>query len=155
MNYYNGFSPQQRNAMGRASAPPSARQPPCAMCGDPSPPKMQTHAEDYEKPYRWEPPAAYPVCTTCHHRLHARFDAPERWRAFLAFLRRGWYAREVPGDELKRQATLGEAYQWRSLPHEPPVRTEPFAWWWESLTMDKSSLCDAAAKPRRESESGT
>jgi hypothetical protein len=45
MDWYNGFSPEQRNAMGRALAPSFAREPPCAMCGDPNPPKMQTHTQ--------------------------------------------------------------------------------------------------------------
>jgi hypothetical protein len=152
MDWYNGYSPNERNAMGRQVVPPIAKKPPCAMCGDPSPPKMQTHAEDYSTPYRWLPPATYPLCLRCHSRLHSRlhsrFDALPRWKSFLEFLRRGWYAQEVPSEELRRQMRLGDAYPWRELPHDPPVRIDPNAWWWESLTTDKASLRSPAARPR-------
>ena len=50
MDWYNGYSPNERNAMGQAVAPSFAKEPPCAMCGDPTPPKMQTHAENYSMP---------------------------------------------------------------------------------------------------------
>ena len=139
MDWYKGYSPQERSAMGRAAAPAHARCPPCSICGDPEPAKMQTHAEDYSKPYRWEPPAAYPVWTGCHSRLHSRFKAPERWQSFLAFLRKGWYAREVGSAELKRYSTLGDSYEWRGLSHECPVRNGPHAWWWEALTLEDAS----------------
>ena len=152
MDWYNGFSPEQRNAMGRAQAPSFARKPPCAMCGDLNPPKMQTHAEDYSMPSSWLPPAVYPLCIRCHNRLHSRFDAPLgplRWQSFLKFLRRGWYGREVPSDELNRLTRLGEAYPWRELPHDPPMRTDANSWWWESLTMDEASKRPQAANTKR------
>src|SRR5438876_4855126 len=122
MDWYTGYSANERNAFGRALAPSVAKEPLCAMCGDPNPPTMQTHAEDYSKPYRWVPPATYPLCSRCHSRLHSRFDAPSRWKSFLKFLRRGWYAREVPSIELNHLTNLGEAYRWRELPHDPPER---------------------------------
>lgn len=150
MDWYNGFSPQERSAMGRAAEPAWARQPPCSMCGDPSPLKMQLHAEDYSVPYCWQPPAAYPVCTRCHRRIHSRFDAPARWHSYLGFLRRGWYGREVSSDELNRQARMAGSYEWRPLPHEPPVRLGPTAWWWESLTVDRASLLSPSARAKRQ-----
>ena len=149
MEWYNGYSPNERNAMGRAPAPPVAKEPPCALCDDPTPRKMQTHAEDYSKPYRWLPPAAYPVCTTCHSRLHSRFDAPARWQSFLKFVRRGWYAREVSSNELNKLLTLREKYQWSDVPHAPPKRAGANAWWWEALTLDKSSLRSPEARAKR------
>jgi hypothetical protein len=148
LDWYNGYSPQERAAMGRAPAPPSAKAPPCSICGDPDPPKMQTHAEDYSKPYRWLPPAAYSVCTRCHSRLHSRFDSPSRWQAYLRFLRRGWYGREVSSEDIKRLCAAGDAYEWPQLVHEPPARSGPMAWWWETLTMDSSSRRSAQARPR-------
>jgi hypothetical protein len=148
VDWYNGYSPDERNAMGRAAYPDHARQPPCAMCGDPNPRKMQTHAEDYSQPFRWDPPAAYPVCTTCHSRIHSRFDAPAKRRSFLEFLRRGWYAREVPSVEMDRHAKHGQGYAWRELPHPAPVRRGKHAWWWEALTLAKESKRSQAARPR-------
>src|SRR3954468_710884 len=126
--------------MGRAPSPPNAKAPPCAMCGDPRPPKMQIHAEDYSRPFRWEPPAAYPVCARCHSRLHFRFKAPERWSGYRQFLRRGRYGREVSSDDLKKLVEAGMNYQWRIPDHELPRREGHLAWWWEALTMDPSSL---------------
>jgi hypothetical protein len=148
MDWYNGYSPQERAAMGRASFPAFARQPPCRMCGDPSPAVMETHAEDYARPYRWEAPAAYPLCRVCHRRLHARFNSPENWGAFLQFLRRGWYGREVPASEIKRLLALRGAYPWPALPHSPPIREDAGTFWWERLTLDKSTLVSPAARLR-------
>jgi hypothetical protein len=34
MEWYNGYSPNERAAMGRAIAPSKAMAPPCANCGD-------------------------------------------------------------------------------------------------------------------------
>jgi hypothetical protein len=148
MDWYNGYKPSERSAMGRALYPASSRQPPCSMCGDPSPAKMQTHSEDYSKPYRWDPPASYPICSTCHSRLHSRFKSPARWNSYLLFLRRGWFAREVSSKDLQRQAELGGAYPWRHLDHPSPTRVGPMAWWWESLTLDAESLHSPVARPR-------
>lgn len=149
MDWYNGFSPNKRNAMGRAAIPPIAKEPPCAMCGDPQPPKMQTHAEDYSMPSSWLPPAVYPLCTRCHSRLHSRFDAKLRWKSFLKFLRRGWYGREVSSDELNRLTRLGDAYPWPELPHNEPIRSGENAFWWESLTMDEASKGSPEARAKR------
>lgn len=149
MDWYNGFSPAQRNAMGRAVAPSFTREPPCAMCGDPSPTKMQTHAEDYSMPSTWLPPAVYPLCVRCHSRLHSRFAAPLRWQSFLAFLRRGWYGREVSSVELNRLTRLGDTYTWTTLPHTAPTRSSSNSWWWESLTMDESSKQPSTVATRR------
>ena len=135
--------------MGRVTIPSIAKEPPCAMCGDPHPPKMQTHAEDYSMPSSWLPPAVYPLCTRCHSRLHSRFEAPLRWKSFLQFLRRGWYGREVPSEELNRLTRLGDAYQWPVLPHNAPIRPEEKGFWWESLTMDVASKRCPEARAKR------
>ena len=148
MDWYNGYSPNERSAMGRADYPEQARQPPCSMCGDPTPRSMQTHSEDYSKPFRWEPPASYPVCTTCHSRIHTRFKSPIRWQSFQQFLRRGWYAREVASSELKHHAEKGNQYTWRELDHPAPARGGANAWWWESLTLDEQSLRSNFFRPR-------
>ena len=146
MDWYNGYSPEERSAMDRAVGPPSAKAPPCAICGDGKPLKMQTHAEDYSTPYRWNPPAAYPVCIRCHSRLHSRFRNPPAWKSFLEVLRRGWYAREVSSEDLNRLARLGATYPSRELPHEAPVRKSADLWW-ESLSTDKCDLEIAHSSP--------
>lgn len=149
MDWYNGYSPQERAALGRAPWPAEARKPPCALCGDPTPKTMQTHAEDYAKPFRWEPPAAYPVCAGCHRQLHARFRSPLRWQSFLQFVRRGWYAREVTAKQIQSQVELGPQYLWAALSHAVPERSTSHAWWWEALTVDPASLQSPAARIQR------
>lgn len=145
MNWYNGFSPTERARRGskkaRSTAPTHILKPPCSMCGDPNPAKMFSHAEDYSAPYKSDPPDSYPLCDPCHKRLHRRFLAPGRWGSFLAFLRRGYYGREVTGDELKAHELSGESFDWTRLTHAPPKRVGSTLWW-EALCMDPRSLRD-------------
>ena len=143
MDWYNGFSPEQREKRGtkrvRGLAPSWITQPPCSMCGDPTPAKMWSHAEDYSEPYNWSPPASYPLCDPCHKRLHIRFRNAERWRAYHQFLRRGWYGREVTTVLLTRRTSQGDSFMWPELPGRRAQafpRTTP---WWEELTVDPRS----------------
>lgn len=109
MDSYNGFSGNQRAANGRAlrkgldngTVPkPSG---PCALCGDPSA-ALEYHSEDYRTPYNWMPPAAYPLCRTCHrNKLHKRFSNPEMWKVFKAHVRRGGYASELKDPNVARE----------------------------------------------------
>ena len=109
------------------------------MCGDPQPAKMWSHAEDYSEPYNWEAPASYPLCDPCHKRLHARFAHNFAWKSYHAFLRRGWYGREVTSAYLRRFALRGDDYSWPIPRHEPPVRSGSEPWWWEVLDCDPDS----------------
>ena len=145
MDWYNGYSPAERAAMGRCTPPVQA---PCSMCGDPGAAQMQLHAEDYSRPYRWSAPSAYPVCRLCHFRLHRRFESPASWLAFVRFLRRGWYAQEVSPDDMRELQRAGPAYSWRPLPHPPPIRIGAHAFWWEALTLDAASKTSPSARPR-------
>ena len=53
MDWYNGFSPKQRNRRmtkkARAMAPAHITEPPCSMCGDPNPKKKPTSRSLIEK----------------------------------------------------------------------------------------------------------
>jgi hypothetical protein len=147
MNWYNGFSPTERARRGskkaRSTAPTYILQAPCSMCGDPKPAKMFSHAEDYSTPYKWDPPYSYPLCDPCHKRLHRRFLAPGRWVSYLAFLRRGYFGREVTGDDVKSYELNGESFSWPRLTHAPrKLSSTP---WWESLCMDPRSLREGVA----------
>lgn len=138
-NWYNGFSPQQRSAKSRARRNGEApytnwKGQACSMCGDASPEaKVKGHSESYAKPYGWYEPDLYTVCQSCHKRLHNRFKNPARWRAYLEFIRRGWYGREV-GGKLDRLLRQGARYPW------PPPRRENSRFktdpWWERLSVD-------------------
>src|SRR4030095_16309054 len=62
MNYYNGYSPKQRNkklaALHRLYPNYSHPyyKPPCHLCGDATA-EVQPHSEDYAEPFLWERPA--------------------------------------------------------------------------------------------------
>ena len=106
MNYYNGYSPEERERKLRAShrlwpawrGHPCSR-PPCHLCGDPQA-IVQPHSEDYSEPYEWEPPFTYALCRPCHSRIHKRFSDPPSWLAYKLHLRRGGY-----GSDLKSPKT--------------------------------------------------
>lgn len=144
MDWYNGYSPAEREAMGRAGlrgeAHASATSPPCAVCQDPKPTTIQTHAEDYSRPYAWLPPACYPICRPCHSRLHLRFRNPDRWKTYRDFVRGGWYGREVTS------ALLSQALRQGVVPACPDFarirQTTGEVYWWDRLTLDPTSLRD-------------
>jgi hypothetical protein len=83
--FYNGFSmyerckviPVQRDLarQGAIKVPET-----CSICGFLDPggagkaSKIVWHLEDYRSP-----DLIYPLCRSCHYRLHTRFQYPERW----------------------------------------------------------------------------
>lgn len=106
---YNGFTGKEREANGAAlrraiqAGTVAAPTGPCSVCGDPSA-KVEYHSEDYSKPYKWSPPAAFPVCLACHrNKLHKRFGNPDMWDAFKAHVRRGGYASDLKQPEVARE----------------------------------------------------
>ncbi|MFZ3327742.1 MAG: hypothetical protein WA231_18480 [Methylocella sp.] len=92
MNYYNGFSPQQRlralkwlNAefdAGRRTRPAT-----CDACGQ-TEGAIECHSEDYSEPFG-EHIGRYGVCHRCHMMIHCRFKNPEAWTAYKLHLRDG------------------------------------------------------------------
>src|SRR5689334_10537327 len=107
--WYNGYDWNERNAklkelkerlLRGEQAPPQG---PCELCGDPEVP-VEYHDEDYSLPYRWTRPALYCLCRTCHRdKLHKRFARQSAWKAFLAHVRRGGYARDLNDEEVKKE----------------------------------------------------
>jgi len=100
VEWYNGYSPQEREKMLREHHKqfPNHSHPyysgPCHMCGDPHSP-VAPHSEDYSEPFLWEQPAEYAVCKTCHGRIHKRFKFPFAWAAYKLHLRRGGYGSDL------------------------------------------------------------
>jgi hypothetical protein len=146
---YNGFSGKERVANGvalrRAIQAGSVPAPhgPCSICGDPGA-RVEYHSEDYSKPYRWTPPAAYVVCLACHrNKLHKRFANPEMWETFKAHVRRGGYASDLKNAEVARElqqyveaSRSGSVAQLRQLrPYPHVVGTE----WWAPLTTTQGA----------------
>lgn len=125
---------------------------PCALCCDPNAP-VEYHSEDYSKPYRWTPPATYPICLSCHRsKLHTRFRWPQLWFAFLAHVRRGGYARDLHDPAIKREFATYRALVARGekaiLRQLRPYKKIPGSEWFANLRMDESSKEDPAARPR-------
>jgi hypothetical protein len=158
MDFYNGYSPQERNRKLRAlhKAFPKRSHPyykgPCHMCSDPESP-VAPHGEDYSEPYCWDRPAVYALCATCHGRLHKRFKSPFSWEAYKRHLRRGGYGSDLRKPPVARQvAKLAKSLE-AGVPFEllnpldqrsPPERSS----WWESLNSDPASLAAAWARIR-------
>jgi len=155
MNFYNGYTPAERNKKLRASYKvfPNRSHPcyrgPCGICGNASAP-VEPHTEDYSEPYRWEPPAEYPVCKRCHGRLHQRFNDPFAWAAYKLHLKRGGHGADLQAGKTAREVktaalalSRGESPQLSALrPFDGTGR------WWDALTVDPDSLTAGWARPR-------
>jgi len=157
-NWYAGFSPnersdhlvEQKRLIAAGELAPATG--PCGICNDPESP-VEYHSEDYAKPYRWTPPAAYALCAYCHRQqLHRRFRRPEYWTAYLAHVRRGGYARDLENPTIRIEF---EFYRWAlkrgksaSLHRLRPYPATPGREWFARLTMSIESLRDPAARPR-------
>src|SRR5437016_2312493 len=100
MDFYNGYTPQEREKKLRAMHKvfPGRSHPyysgPCDMCGDVNA-KVAPHTEDYSEPYRWERPAEFALCATCHGRLHKRFKNPLAWEAYKRHVKRGGWGSDL------------------------------------------------------------
>jgi hypothetical protein len=132
MPWYNGYSPAERAAKGKARLEylKTVSHLGCAMCRDDcATTKRWLHSEDYSRPYRWDEPAVYVLCDRCHRRLHARFANENAWRAYCEFLRRGWYGREIDGRQIASLVRRGERYSIGDSGRDnPSARANP---WWE------------------------
>src|SRR5688572_15533070 len=157
--WYNGYSDKERSAKGRArgkllasGAVPKSRGA-CMLCGDPEA-SLELHSEDYAKPYLWEPPAAYELCRHCHrNKLHKRFQSPSMWKAFLAHVRRGGYARDLKDWKVRAEVKAAE----RDIangksPALSPLRKRvvpiPDSWA-DNLTLDPKSRESVTHQPRK------
>ena len=155
MEWYNGYSPQERNRKLRAlhKAFPNYSHAyysgSCHMCGDPNSP-VAPHSEDYSEPFLWDQPAEYAVCNTCHGRIHKRFASPFNWEAYKRHLRRGGYGSDLKSPPIARLISRlaqsleeGSGFSLDSLRPSPPADI-----WWETLTTDPKSLKAAWARKR-------
>jgi hypothetical protein len=155
MEWYNGYSPQERNKILRKLHKqfPNRSHPyytgPCHMCGDPNTP-VAPHTEDYSEPFIWDQPAEYAVCNICHSRIHRRFKSPFIWEAYKLHLRRGGYGSDLKSPHVARLVSklamaleVGDGFPLETLRSSPPTDI-----WWESLTTDPGSLTAAWARKR-------
>ena len=87
MNYYNGYTPKEREKKLREHHKqfPNRSHPyyggSCQMCGDPHS-SVAPHSEDYSEPFLWYEPAEYALCRVCHSRIHRRFRSPFAWEVY-------------------------------------------------------------------------
>jgi hypothetical protein len=158
MGPYNGYKGRERDRKAgarrrrRAEGLPAHPRGPCAICGDPTV-TLEAHAEDYSLPYRWEPPAEYALCRTCHkNKLHKRFSNPSDWEAWKAHIRRGGRSSDLAKPHIAAELRAYKAALKKGTPFalrqlRPPVMTG-FEWW-ERVRMDRRSLTDPKARARR------
>lgn len=155
MEYYNGYTPQERNKKLREHHKrfPNRSHPyyrgPCHMCGDPDSP-VAPHSEDYSEPYLWYQPAEYALCKTCHGRIHKRFTSPYAWQAYKLHLRRGGYGSDLKSPGVGRLVSrLAKSLaDGQSIPLEPLRAYPPSDVWWENLTTDPAALTEPRARKR-------
>ncbi len=157
-SWYNGYSARERDLkfkelkrrIARGETPPASG--PCALCGDPDVP-VEYHDEDYGEPYIWEPPALLALCRNCHrNKLHKRFSDNAAWKAFIAHVRRGGYARDLKDKAVKKEADackrLIEQGKPFSLTPMRPYPREVGKEWFTNLRLDPESLKDPTSRPR-------
>jgi len=154
---YNGYDSRWRNrilrAYHRGEAGPDFTLvgKVCALCGDPDRKATEWHSEDYSEPFLFEPPATYPMCSSCHGRLHKRFDQPvEHWQLFRLHVLGGGYGREFTklyskGERDRLAAGLATGEQIALPTIRPRLSTDD---WWLDLSLDPESREAAWARPR-------
>lgn len=157
MNWYNGYSSNQRSALLREYHRKKRKEGfrfaggPCAICDDPERPADSLHSEDYSPPFSFAPPATYAVCPACHGRLHKRFNQPDEWRLFLEHLKCGGYGREFTKSySLRQRRAWIETTRNGGRVELPQIRPRKLTGseWWVVLTLDPQSLMAAWARPR-------
>jgi hypothetical protein len=92
MNWYNTFSPAQRNAafawLKKRYADGSRTRPTvCDACGQ-TEGLVEPHSEDYSEPYG-DHIGQFGLCYRCHMMIHCRFRARDAWNAYRAAVRVG------------------------------------------------------------------
>jgi len=123
MNFYNGFTPNQRLkalAWLKRQYAAGTRTPPssCDACGQ-TDGVIEPHDEDYSEPYG-DHTGSIGVCYRCHMMIHCRFKNPDGWKQYRAAVRRG-----LRFEALRTRAFWKFCQQLRgvSVPvtqHEPP-----------------------------------
>lgn len=117
--WYNGFSPAQRNGANAAIRAAIARRDlavpeKCSVCQQVPNRSLQWHSE------RYDVLDAYPICRSCHIRVHARFRHPDSWRAFIKFLDPAGWVQSLTVDPQSLTRPFTETY-----PGDLPSRFEP------------------------------
>jgi hypothetical protein len=119
MNWYNGFSPEQRAASGawvkeQVQLGLYVWPTRCEACGQDTG-IFDTHVEDYSQPYG-DHNYAYPLCFRCHMVLHLRFRMPSLWSEYRAHIRDGFRFQACFQRNL--YAVIAMANNPWSVPHE-------------------------------------
>lgn len=153
---YNGYSWEQRAKKLRHRGSLSDRDQewhnlPCALCGDPDRDPKERHSEDYSEPFLFSPPHTYPLCKSCHLRLHKRFKRPaEEWELFCLHVEAGGYGREFVSTypAANRKVLCNRIRQGELIRPEPVRPIKGRSPWWRQLTLDPESLDAPWARPR-------
>ena len=144
MDWYNGYSPDEREAMGRArlksEAPVSATTPPCAICLVYDPSTIQTHAEDYMTAVHVGTSRRLSHLPTMSFAVAWPLPVFGPWSVHREFVRDGWYGHEITTTILSRAVKSGVVPT--CLDPARPKRPSTEADWWDVLTLDPASLRD-------------
>lgn len=101
--YYNGFTHEQRvrkwqaiDLAVRMGLEIPAEQLSCSVCGASPSSSIAYHSEDYGTMN-----GHYPVCRSCHMKIHNRFKNPKRWTDFVAAMGNGkkWFEELKDSDD--------------------------------------------------------
>jgi len=87
----------------------------CAVCGAQPSPVIAYHSEDFGSMS-----GHYPVCRSCHTRIHNRFRNPERWNEFLATVGVGskWFEQLSCNDRSRETSHVEEPASARKHDHK-------------------------------------
>jgi len=102
-------------------------------------------------PFRFEPPATWPICKSSHGRLHKRFNRPAaEWELFCRHVETGGYGREFaatyPSALRARECAAIEAGENVEISY---CRSAPTGVAWiRGLTLDTESPDAPSARPR-------
>lgn len=107
--FYNGWSPAQRNGANAAIRAAIVRgdltvPDKCSVCQRVPNRPLQWHSE------RYDVPDAYPICRSCHIRVHARFRHPDNWNAFIKSLDPAGWVQSLTVDPYSLTRPFDETY---------------------------------------------
>jgi hypothetical protein len=94
MDWYNGFSPREREASGRhlhrmvSSGQWPAHVETCVACSR-TDSLLQRHRGDYTRPFSQIDDTIH-LCRRCHGWVHARLAKPGNWARYRGEVRAGW-----------------------------------------------------------------
>lgn len=126
MNWYNSFSPAQRQAAfnwlkAEYAAGRRVRPVKCDACGQ-TQGLIEPHSEDYAGPPYGDHIGAFGLCYRCHMMIHCRFRSRQAWDLYRQAIREGKQFAPIKG---RHFGTFTGQLRGNPVPftiHQPPAR---------------------------------